>query len=71
MWDWDGPRYDVALCIMEDTGGAECPTKVFRSRYYAVPMSTLMRLMEEAGYSRIRRIDGATYLPVLVGTRTA
>jgi SAM-dependent methyltransferase len=71
VWDWHGSHYDVALCIMEDTGGAECRTEVFRSRYYAIPLSMVQRLMEEAGYTRIRRIEDAHYLPILVGTRAA
>ncbi len=69
VWTWDGPFYDLALCIMEDTGAADCPTRVFRARYYAVPVSRLLTFMQEAGFERVRRIDAAYYQPVLVGTR--
>ncbi len=69
VWTWDGPFYDLALCIMEDTGAADCPTRVFRARYYAVPVSRLLTFMREAGFERVRRVDAAYYQPVLVGTR--
>ncbi len=69
VWTWDGPYYDLALCLMEDTGAADCHTRVFRTRYYAVPISRLVTLMQQAGFERVRRIDDAYYQPVLVGTR--
>jgi SAM-dependent methyltransferase len=69
IWDWDPPHYDLALCIMEDTGGSECVTHVLRTRYYAVAVARLLALMQKAGFERVRRIDGAYYQPVLVGTR--
>lgn len=69
VWTWDGPFYDLAVRIMEDTGASECPTRIFRSRYYAVPVSRLLTLMREAGFEDVRRIDGTYYQPVLVGTR--
>jgi len=69
VWDWDPPYYDLSLCVMEDGGGPECRTHVFRSRYYAVTAARLQDLMREAGFGRVRRIDGAFFQPVLVGTR--
>jgi SAM-dependent methyltransferase len=69
VWAWDPPHYDLALCIMEDSGGDECRTQVFRTRYYAVPISRLAELMREAGFESVRRVDGAYYQPVLIGTR--
>lgn len=69
VWQWDRPHYDLALCIMEDGGEEECRTHVFRTRYYAVPVGRLAELMREAGFDRVRRLDGAYFQPVLVGTR--
>jgi hypothetical protein len=54
---------------MEDTGAADCRTRVFRTRYYAIPISRLLTLMQEAGFERVRRIDAAYFQPMLVGTR--
>ena len=69
VWTWDGPCYDLALCVTEDTGARELRTEVFRTRYYAVPVDRVRELMVEAGFSRVRRIDDGYYQPVLVGTR--
>jgi hypothetical protein len=40
-----------------------------RSRYYAISTMRLCELMQEAGLKDVRRIDGAFFQPVLVGTR--
>lgn len=69
VWTWDGSFYDLALYLTEDTGVSDCHTHVFRTRYYAVPVSRLLSLMQEVGFTRVRRIDGAYFQPVLVGTR--
>lgn len=69
VWEWEPPYYDLALCIMQDTGDTECRTEVFRTRYYAVAVDRVRALMEEAGFQRVRRIDGGYFQPVLVGTR--
>lgn len=71
VWTWDGVFYDLALCITEDTGAPDGRTRIFRTRYYAIPVGRLLALMRRAGYERVRRVDGAYYQPVLVGTRPA
>jgi hypothetical protein len=35
--------------------------------YYAVSIATLLRLMRQAGFKKVRRIDGAFYQPMLLG----
>lgn len=69
VWEWDGPCYNLSLYLMEDNGDTDCKTHVMRSRYYAVRTSTLISLMEQAGFQSVHRIDGVFYQPVLVGTR--
>jgi SAM-dependent methyltransferase len=69
VWTWDGPHYDVTLCITEDTGSADLQTKVFRSRYYAIPVDRVRQLMVDAGFSRVRRLDDVYYQPLLIGSR--
>ena len=44
-------------------------TRVFRSRYYAVPISRLMELMTEAGFTGVERLDGVFFQPLLVGRK--
>jgi hypothetical protein len=40
-----------------------------RGRYYAVTTHTLIRLMQEAGFVEVQRLDGRFFQPVIVGTR--
>ena len=42
---------------------------IMRSRYDAVSTARLCELMREAGLADVRRLDGAFYQPVLIGTR--
>ena len=59
------------LLIEEDLTTQEVKTQTMRSRYYAISTSKLCDLMCEAGFQNVKRIDGACYQPVLVGTRVA
>src|SRR5262249_30956462 len=68
VWEWDGPCYDFSLYVIEDEPDAPLSTRVFRSRYYAIPPDRLLDLMKEAGFESVRRVEGF-YQPVLVGTR--
>ena len=68
VWDWQGPHYDMSFYIMEDEPGAAPRTQVFRARYYAIPPHRVLELMEAAGFTNVRRVEGF-YQPVLVGTR--
>jgi len=72
VWDFEGDCYDLSLFVVEEntTSGA-VQTHVMRSRYRAVTTDRLCELMREAGFQDVRRIDGAFYQPVLVGTRRA
>ena len=65
--DFSGDSYALTLYAIEDRGADTATTHVFRSTYYAVTTDTLARLMEEAGFERVRRVDGVFFQPVLVG----
>jgi hypothetical protein len=69
VWDWQDKHYDVAIYFVADRGGADCVTHVMRGRYYAVTTHTLIRLMQEAGFVEVQRLDGRFFQPVIVGTR--
>jgi len=69
VWDFEGPFCDVALHLTEDSGGAVSRTKTFRWRVYRVTVARLLQLMAQAGFSRVHRIDGKYFQPVVVGTR--
>jgi len=72
VWDFDadGERYDVSFFfVAEDLHTRQVPTRVMRSCYYAISTDRLCALMRAAGFQHVRRIDGAFYQPVLVGTQ--
>lgn len=70
VWDFDGEHYDLTFFfIEEDLATHAVATHAMRSRYYAITTDKMCALMREAGFDEVRRIDGAFYQPVLVGTR--
>ena len=69
VWELHAPLYDTTFYVIEHREGADPVTHASQATYYAVPIPTLMRLMEQAGFSDVRRIDGEFFQPVLVGCR--
>jgi hypothetical protein len=69
VWDFTGLIYELTLYCVEDTGASECRTHAARSKYYAVGTDTLMALMAQAGFRKVRRIDERFFQPLLVGSR--
>jgi SAM-dependent methyltransferase len=69
VWELRGPLYDTTFYVIEHGEGAQPVTHASQATYYAVPIITLMRLMEQAGFSEVRRIDGKLFEPVLVGRK--
>lgn len=69
VWEFHGLHYDVGLYLVEDRGTGEGITQILRTTYYAVSISMLITLMEQAGFTQVQRIDHQFYQPVIVGTR--
>ena len=70
VWDFDGDHYDLGFFFVEeDLAFQQVKTHVMRSRYYAISTEKLCELMRQAGFQNVRRIDGALYQPVLIGTK--
>ena len=69
VWDFDGPRYDLAMYFVEDRGGPTCLTRVMRAQYYAVGTDKLRALLRQAGFVQVERLDGRFYQPVLLGKK--
>jgi len=67
VWQWDGPCYDLTLEILAQEQEQLVWTE--RTRYLAIPADRVAALMKQVGFSRVRRIDGAFYQPVIVGSR--
>jgi hypothetical protein len=70
VWDFDGEHYDLSFFVTEEhLASGEVKTHVMRSRYYAISISRILELMQQAGFLNVRRIDGMFYQPVLLGTK--
>jgi SAM-dependent methyltransferase len=68
VWEWDGDQYDLNFYFVRDFGD-RVDAQVFRSRYYAASIATLIRLFAEAGFRDVRRIDGEFFQPLIVARR--
>jgi SAM-dependent methyltransferase len=70
VWRWEADQYDVTLRITEQHA-AEPPTvHEFHSRYYAVGIPILERLLREAGFGMLARRDEHFFQPLLVAVNS-
>jgi SAM-dependent methyltransferase len=73
VWDFDeldAQHYDFTLYLIEDDlNSKEIVTHAMRSRYYAISSEKLIKLMHDAGFENVTRLDEGFYQPVYVGTR--
>jgi SAM-dependent methyltransferase len=69
VWEFEGPVYTLSLYVVEDDGEASPHTRVFRSRYYAVTLEVLMRLMNEAGFQGVEHLEEPFFQPILLARR--
>jgi len=67
VWRWDGDQYDLILSLTEQRGNEPPVTHELWTRYYAVSLTTLERLMREAGFGTVMRRDEHFFQPLLVG----
>jgi SAM-dependent methyltransferase len=67
VWEWDGDQYDLRIYLTAELPSGDCETRVFVSRYYAISIARLMELMQEAGFTEVRRRDDVLFQPVLTG----
>lgn len=69
-WDFEGEYYDLGFFVVEEEMATkQVKTRVMRSMYYAVSTERLCELMREAGFENVKRLDGAFYQPILLGTK--
>lgn len=72
VWDFEGQQYALSMyIIVDDKQTLAAKTHVFRTRYYAIGTDRLLRLMGNAGFEELDRLDDVFYQPVLVGTKQA
>ena len=66
IWRWEGDQYDLALRLTEQRPDEPPMVHEFHSRYYAVALSTLERLLRESGFALVARRDEHFFQPLLV-----
>lgn len=71
IWSWDGDQYDLLLRLTEQCGAAAPIVHELHSRYYAVPLSTLERLLGESGFGTVVRRDEHFFQPLLVAVNSS
>lgn len=69
VWECAPPLYETTLYVVEHPHGAEPRTHSMRSTYYAVPISTLVLLMQQAGFTDVQRLDQVFFQPVVAGRK--
>ncbi|MGD0913313.1 MAG: hypothetical protein ABR928_15585, partial [Terracidiphilus sp.] len=68
VWDFEGEIYDLTMFIVkEDLHSKQVTAETMHCRYYAISTAKMMRLMEQAGFEHVKRVE-SSYLPVLLGT---
>jgi SAM-dependent methyltransferase len=65
-WLWDGDQYDLTLRLTEQCRDRAAVVHEWHTRYYAVTLATLERLLGEAGFEGICRRDEHFFQPLLV-----
>jgi ubiquinone/menaquinone biosynthesis C-methylase UbiE len=69
VWNPLPPLHETITYIIEHREGALPVTHTSHETCYAVPIYRLMRFMEEAGFSDVRRLDGVFFQPVIIGRK--
>ncbi len=70
VWDFDGDCYDFTMYFVDhDRNSGDSRTDLHQSRYYAIDTDSLMKLMQQSGFTAVARVDDAFFQPVLIGTR--
>jgi SAM-dependent methyltransferase len=70
IWRWDGDQYDLTLVLTEERAGVPPVVHEFHSRYYAVELSALERLLRKADFGVVARRDEHFFQPVLVAVNS-
>jgi SAM-dependent methyltransferase len=69
VWNPLPPLHETISYIIEHREGALPVTHTSRETCYAVPIYRLMRLMDDAGFHEVRRVDGVFFQPVIIGRK--
>ena len=67
--DYDGAIYDISMFFIEDDGKGNVKTHVMRTKYFAIRITRLMDLMENAGFKDVIRLDDVYFQPIIAGSK--
>jgi SAM-dependent methyltransferase len=66
-WRWEGDTYRLVLRIRAAGADGQGAPVEAETTYLAVPVDTVRRLMVDAGFADVQRLDGVYYQPLLLG----
>ena len=71
LWEFEDNAnfYEASMYFVVEPGAGPPRLITSKSRYYAVPITKLCELLNEAGFTSVRRIDDRFFQPVLVGRK--
>ncbi|TBL78967.1 class I SAM-dependent methyltransferase [Paenibacillus thalictri] len=69
VWDMSETMYHTDFYVIEDDRFGPPVTRLARGVYYPVTTDRLAAVMQEAGFSDVRRLDEAFFQPILVGVK--
>jgi len=70
VWRWEQDQYNLTLRLTEQRAAEPAVVHEFHSRYYAVELPTLERLLREAGFGLVARRDEHFFQPLLVAVNS-
>jgi SAM-dependent methyltransferase len=68
--EWEGDQYDLRLYMTSEAPDGSCHTTVAVTRHYAITIDRLMRLLRQALFVDLKRIDDLLFQPVIVARRS-
>ena len=71
LWEFEESTglYDLSMYFVVEPRDGPRHVIASKTRYYAVPITTLCGLLEEAGFANVERIDDRFFQPVLAGRK--
>lgn len=70
VWDFEGDQYEITTYVIEDKGGSQADAHILHGgRYYCVRLSTLERLMAEAGFRNVQTYMDRFFQPLMVAVK--
>ena len=70
LWDFVDDCYDLSLYIVEENiSKSKVQTHVFKTRYFAVSIPTIMSIMRDVGFNQVMRLNDVFYQPVIIATK--